>query len=224
MAHPATEWLFARLGRSPGVANEVTDEAFAIGITPAELTEALKANRVVNDHNKPASRSDRATVWSLPPAPEHGFRKGYDPRRFSHPEPVVATDLVRADAVLVVKRHSPKQRVEVAKDRLRRRAPRYVQYLDDLARKASEDAPACPTCGRGTPRSEEVRLRAVVAALDRSGVTPPRSDDGDGAPSGPVIVFPPGTAIAVLVQTPSAPPSVVESYGPRITRGDELGV
>ena len=233
MAHPATEWLFARLSRGPADSRDVISEATRVGITDEELDAARGANNVEETERKPIKKK-KYVEWSLPPAPLTGFRKGYDPKRrgnlLSPPVDIAPTpgnvpaapELVRADLVPPTKR-TPKEHVEVAKNRLRKRAPRYAQYLDDLARKASEDAAPCPTCGRGTPRSEEVRLRAIVAALDRGGVTPPRSNEDDASPSGPLLVFPPGTKIGIIVQTPEASPPVVGHGALRITRGDELG-
>jgi len=201
MTHPATEWLRARLGRGPSDSQAVIDAATGLRITPDELRAARVTLRVVEETR--GAPGEQYTMWSLPPG-----------------QPVVATVVppgaTRADLVTTKKR-TPKEAVEKAKNSLRRRAPRYAQYLDELSRKASEDAVPCPTCGRGTPRSEEVRLRAVVAALDRSGVVAPRGEGDDGVPAGPVIVFPPGTTIGVLVQTPPAPIKEL-----RLTRGDEL--
>lgn len=213
MEHPATEWLRARLSKGPSDAQDVADEAAVLEVTPEELLAARVALRVVQEGDK----------WCLPPP--SGTGKKYDPRRLvldSLVGPGVAGvskyEPVRADLV-PSKRATPKEAVEKAKNRLRKGAPRYAQYLDDLARKASEDAAPCPTCGRGTPRSEEVRLRAVLGALDRSGVVAPRGEGEDGTPSGPVIVFPPGTTIGVVVKTPEFTP--VNAL--RVTRGDELG-
>ena len=211
MIHPVREWLFAKLSRGPADSQEVTDVATGLGVTREELRAACAANRVVEEER--GAPGEQYRVWSLPPGYTLPIGAPLVKPPMKPPEPV------RAD-LIPSKKSCPKARVEHAKNRLRLRAPRYVQYLDDLARKASDDATPCPTCGRGTPRSEEVRLRAVVAALDRSGVVPPRGEGDDSVPSGPVIVFPPGTTIGVIVQTPGA---IAESRALRVTRGDELG-
>jgi len=223
VANPATEWLFARLERGSATPQDLLDEALPLGISKNDLRIARDACRVVEETRIPEAGGKKYVVWTLPPAIGNQFRPGYDPRRV-----VKSTALVKkapsgledapSTSLSDEKRRDPKRAVEVARDKIRRRAPRYAAYLDELARKASSDAEKCPTCGRGTPRSEDLRLRAVIAALDRGGVVAPKAEGTDGAPSGPVIVFPPGTKMAIIAET--GPSEVVDAV--RITRASDF--
>lgn len=56
----------------------------------------------------------------------------------------------------------------------------------------------CPTCKRSSLRDEELTLKAAKEVLDRAGVSAnPKGDLGTGG-SGSVLVFPPGTQMAIL--------------------------
>lgn len=190
---------------------------------------ARDACRVVEETRTPEAGGKKYVVWTLPPANGTKLRPGFDPRRH-----VASTALVKkapstleeppSTSLSAEKKRDPKRAVEVARDKLRRRQPRYAAYLDELARKASSDAEKCPTCGRGTPRSEDLRLRAILAAMDRGGVVAPKADSANEAPSGPVIVFPPGTKMAIIAesgpdQRPSASEVVADAM--RITRATD---
>lgn len=94
-------------------------------------------------------------------------------------------------------KRDPGQMVQIAQDRLRRRSLNMVRKLEELTELALKDGPVCPTCQRGMPRAEDVRLRAIMAALDRGGLSPQRTQDSPGGATGPVLVFPPGTRIAI---------------------------
>lgn len=143
------------------------------------------------------------TVWALPEAPLE-----------ARPEPrVVRADLVavpppKSDAGTAKKnagapkRRTPEEDVRLAQRLIKRRSPTAARYLRQMAEVASADAKPCPACGRGMPRDEELRLKAVNGLLDRAGLSASKAGSvGDDA-GGPLIVFPPGTRIAVLAQVP----------------------
>lgn len=126
---------------------------------------------------------------------------------------------------------SPRGTVKMAKERLQRASLTLTRRLEDLTEEAMKIGPACKTCGRGAPREEELRLKAIIAALDRAGVSAAASRDaglGD-VEAGPLLVFPPGTRIAVLAETPDghdgAPGAGLRATtdGVRLTRGDLYG-
>lgn len=153
-----------------------------------------------------------------------------EPRRASLPCPpgLPPRAATRPDALLPGPRPkgSPADAVERARDRLRRHALRLVKQLEELTGAVIADGGVrCPTCGRGTLRDEQLRLKAIVAALDRGGLAPGKTI-GEGPDAGPVLVFPPGTTMmvgvgpvvgeAVVGLAREAPREV------RVTRGDEL--
>lgn len=92
-------------------------------------------------------------------------------------------------------------KVEWARRRLKNLAPTAVRRLEEITEALVPDQGAkCPTCGRGSRRDEETRLRAILAVLDRGGVAPatarqPAADEDHG----PALIFPPGTRMAVMV-------------------------
>jgi len=47
-----------------------------------------------------------------------------------------------------------------------------VQQLIDLSEAVAKDAPPCPLCSRGMPRSESFQLTAITTILDRAGIGP----------------------------------------------------
>jgi hypothetical protein len=96
----------------------------------------------------------------------------------------------------------PSKAVQKAQDRLRRKAPRMARALEEMAEAVDGSGPRCPACGRGTKRDEAIRLKAVVAGLGIAGLGSPGVGRQNGAPSpelGAVLVFPPGTQMAVRV-------------------------
>jgi hypothetical protein len=98
---------------------------------------------------------------------------------------------------------SPAGTVKMARARLQRASLAMARRLEDMTEEAMRDAPPCPKCGRGLPRAEDIRLRAISTALDRAGVVPSRDAIDTSAESGPLLVFPPGTRIAVLAEPPT---------------------
>lgn len=122
----------------------------------------------------------------------------------------------------------PMRAVRLAQDRLRRKALKHARYLDELTepvRPASPSHPPCPACGCGMPRPEDIRLRAISAAGAAAGWATTKQGE-QGADSGPAIVLPPGTRIAIAAV---APPAVEQGVARepvrelRLTRGDEYG-
>lgn len=120
-------------------------------------------------------------------------------------------------------------RLNVARQRLRRIAFSQVLKLEELTEELIRlDGKKCPTCGRGTRRDEDLRLRAIVAALDRAGLGPSAKLEVEGEGGGPVLVFPPGTGMAIV----AAPVGRVEEgvgrpvvdEGVRVTRASEYVV
>lgn len=203
--NPCLAWLAARLAKQAAPAREVTDEALSLGITQAELDEAKTALRVKADLK--IVNGSAYSTWELPPRSSQ-YQPGYDPRRYVTPakeEPPAIVAPSRAQ------KPDPKQRVEAAKKRLQRHSLRNARYLEELTERAARDSEKCPTCKRGMPRAEETRLRAILAALDKAGVGNPKEAQ-DETDYGPAIVFPPGTRIAVMAETPqpTAPPLRVE--------------
>lgn len=81
-----------------------------------------------------------------------------------------------------------------------------VRRLEEMTELALNDGPKCPTCQRGLPRAEDIRLRATIAVLDRAGLAPQRGQEALGGASGPVLVFPPGTRIAIEAGDPRPEP------------------
>lgn len=212
--NPAIEWLSARLAQGPATPREVMDEAKVLGITPTELLDAKSRLKVTTEARTPAAGGKAYNVWVMPVRKANQFQPGDDPRRYVTPrkEEALAPTEKRAT-------RDPKLAVQKAKDRLARKSMRYVRGIEELTTRIDKDPTACPTCGRGTKRSEEVRLRALTAALDRAGVVAPRAGDhGDEAPTGPLIVFPAGTRIAILAE-----PSVNAQHEavPTLRRADE---
>jgi len=161
----------------------------------------------------PAAGGTPYAVWELGPelVQQHGFKKGYDPRRHNaKPLPAV----VPAEAVVVTKRPDPKARVEAARRRMQRHSVRAARVIEDLTESVVRDGAKCPTCGRGSRRAEDIRLRAAIALLDKAGVITPKIAEGEGQ-SGPVLVFPEGTRMAVLAQCEE--PAVLRAPSVRVT-------
>lgn len=118
----------------------------------------------------------------------------------------------------------PKTKSALAQEMIVRKAQRMVRDLFELTLEQRSDAPPCPTCRRGMPRSDETRLKAILALLDRA---LPKVMIGDGASQGPLIVFPAGTRIAVAAGPGSdrlAPVPDVETGLPPVeaVRADRL--
>lgn len=195
---PAAEWLAARLAQGPAAAQEVTDDALTLGITEAELFAARQELGVKVGARTPAAGGAPYKTWELPKAVPGQFKKGYDPNRF-HSKPLPA--VVPAAAVIVVKKADPKARVEAARRRAQRHAVRAVRVIEELTETVVRDGVKCPTCGRGSRRAEDIRLRAATTLLDKAGVVTPKDGLVEGS-TGPVLVFPEGTKMAVLAQAP----------------------
>lgn len=201
-------WLHNLLTKSTKTPLEVHDEALAIGITEEELKEAklkLQVVEVMTNGHK---------FLQLPKV--HGFQPGFDPRRHVPSKPdaqtssgstMTATGSIKASpgstSTAPRTKRTPDEAVDVAKRRLKRHSVRHVRFLEELAERASQDAAPCPTCKRGMPRQEEIRLRAVTEALNKAGIVAPK-EQGDGW-QGPVLVFPEGSRMAIGVETPRAP-------------------
>jgi len=80
------------------------------------------------------------------------FVKGYDPRR-KIPQ-------------------GPRSATLAAQRLLRESIYQKVQDLLELSNAVAKDAPPCPLCQRGMPRSDSFRLSAILAILDRAGLGP----------------------------------------------------
>lgn len=91
-----------------------------------------------------------------PPRPKHSqlvpFVKGYDPRRVPHPR-------------------GPTPTTTEAIRYLRSQAVKYIGEIEKLTQDAP-DAEPCALCGRGLPRGDDLKLRALVALVDRAGLNP----------------------------------------------------
>lgn len=189
-----------------------------------EKKEALKQQRLENLRKARDKRHPPKATPPEPPAPPPPpAPASLGPGPSSGPVP----GLTRGDDPKLTKlRTTVEDRVRTASNLIKRRAPTAARYLRDLADTASQDAPKCPACGRGTPRGEELRLKAILALLDRAGVVAPRGGPED-TERGPLIVFPPGTSIAVVAKPLELPAVdlVARRVEPevRLTRGDRLG-
>jgi hypothetical protein len=205
----------------------------AVFVIPAPEQDEAAARRARNLATLAAARAKRHPPKPTPPPPPDPpvvpevVAPGPVPGPVPGPSSGPVLGLTRGDDARLDK---PKRKVEdlvkTAANLIKRRSPTAARYLRDLADTAAKDAPACPACGRGTPRGEELRLKAVLAILDRAGVVAPRGGV-DLPDSGPLIIFPPGTSIAVVAKPPEMPavdliaqPAVP---GVRLTRGDRLG-
>jgi hypothetical protein len=210
-------WLRNRLQGKQIPPREVTDDALAKGYELSALLQARKELSITATVDEKGT-----TVWKLPDAPlearpeprvvradefaaeDAGAKKrGLVPKR-----PETATFSASSSLSSpkrnagAAKRRTPEEDVRLAQKLIKRRAPTAARYLRQMAEVASADAKPCPACGRGMPRDEELRLKAVNGLLDRAGLSAAKAGTvGDDA-GGPLIVFPPGTRIAVLAQVP----------------------
>lgn len=101
-------------------------------------------------------------------------------------------------------RSKPQEEVRKARERAQRLSLTMVRRLENLTDDVVMKGPKCPTCHRGTLREENLRLKAILGMLTLAAVAgKPGSGDEDEAERGPVLVFPPGSRIAVAV-TPAA--------------------
>lgn len=129
-------------------------------------------------------------------------------------------------AIGVPSKRDPRRVVQEAQERLQRRSLTMVRRLEEMTELALNDGPKCPTCQRGLPRAEDIRLRATIAVLDRAGLAPQRGQEALSAAGGPVLVFPPGTRIAIDSGDPRPEPIDLGTArrvdpGPVLRRGDE---
>lgn len=120
----------------------------------------------------------------------------------------------------------PKEAVRQALTIAQQRAPQLVRRLLRLTEAIDREAAPCLTCGRGSKREDELLLKAIQAALGIGGLAPGKAQPGTDGGGGPVLVFPPGTKMAVLAGVADAGPAtmadVVDGDAVRITRADEL--
>lgn len=86
-----------------------------------------------------------------PGVPAHAFKPGHDPRRN-------------------VSGSGPRASTLAARAELEARAKEFVDGLIALT-KDDVNAEPCALCGRGKPRADEVKIKAIVAALDRAGIS-----------------------------------------------------
>lgn len=213
--NPAVEWLHNRLERASATPQEVQDEASTLGITESELASAIQTLKVTEEWRRPESGGDLYAILTLSPQSRDALSKAIRLRPASE---VVTTP----PPPPIKQKKDPKTAVQKAKARLQRHAPRTARYLDALTQRVmDEDGVKCPTCGRGTLRSEELRLKAILASLDRAGVTAPRGAGEDPGDPGAAIVFPPGTRIAIMADTPPSG-GVPEGRAIHMTRADQL--
>lgn len=89
---------------------------------------------------------------------------------------------------------------KVANEILLSKARAMVRKLIELTEE--DTGGKCDKCGR-SPRSDDVRLKAVLAVLDRAGVGS-KAQVTDS--TGPLIIFPQGTKLAIAAQTPPTGP------------------
>jgi len=184
MEDPIRDWLAARLRRASAPPEDIQKESLALGITFKEL-DAARSELCVELQNG---------LWVLPGASK--LRQS------------------STLAQVVPRKPDPKDRVRRAKERLANHSVRHVRYLEELAEYAARDPQKCPTCGRGTPRAESIRLQAILAALGMAGVPPGKNDLPGEEQQAPALVFPPGTRIAVLAETPPSGAPGVSRPGP----------
>ena len=187
----AVSWLLAFLqshGRE--ARKKILSQAKLEDVHSAALGRAAKELGIVEIQETPASDP----IWSLPEKEKEPAPQGY---------PTLSGKGVAAPRNATLQEEKTLRRApttSLAKELLRRKAYHKVRALDEMTERDIRGGEPCPTCKRGMPRSEDVRLRAVTAFLDRAGVAAPRGAEEDGE-RGPLIVFPPGTKIAVLAQT-----------------------
>jgi len=91
------------------------------------------------------------------------FVKGHDPRR-------------------VIPR-GPRSATLAAQRLLQENIYQKVQDLLELSNAVAKDAPPCPLCQRGMPRSDSFRLNAIIAILDRAGLGPTAKLEVSQAPN-----------------------------------------
>lgn len=124
----------------------------------------------------------------------------------------------------------PKEAVRIALLQVQQRAPTLVRRLLRLTEVIDRDAKACLTCGRGGKREDELLLKALQAALGIVGLAGgSKAGVVDMGGNGPMLVFPPGTKMAVMAEVASPGPAsmaeVVDAVSAvRVTRGDGADV
>lgn len=231
-------WLRTLLSGSSHVLRSVLDQARQVGHSESAVRAAAKLLPITVTRGKQGLVS-----WSLPPAvapaplptPGHfelgamGLTRADNVPRPAIPAPVREARVARADRpkLSVADRNKKaEERVAASLRMLKSRTPNLTRALIGLTEVALTDGPACPMCGRGQLRDEELRLRATIAALDRGGVSVAQKNSGDVGPSGPVLEFPPGTQLAIIASAPREDGEVGVSRAidvtPHVTRADRV--
>jgi hypothetical protein len=200
---PVEAWLQDRLKGISASARAITGEAIKAGYTLADVLIGKKALQIQSQ-----PMGNKGTVlWFLP---------GFNP-----PKPAASEVTVKRTP------RTPEESTRLAHNLIKRAAPTAARTVRELVQRSSKDAEACPACGRGMPREEELRLKAATTLLDRSGLSPARAPSADDGSTGPLIIFPPGTQIAILARTPGPEdgPGVSrpEIHDLKVTRGDRVG-
>jgi hypothetical protein len=113
-----------------------------------------------------------------------------------------STDVDETPTGVPSRTRDPRRTVQEAQARLQRRSLTMVRRLEEMTELALNDGPKCPTCQRGLPRAEDIRLRATLAVLDRAGLAPQRGQEALSGATGPVLVFPPGSSVSIAVGEP----------------------
>ena len=62
--------------------------------------------------------------------------------------------------------------MRIARELLREKAAELVRAGLEMCNEVRADTPACTFCGRGIPRPEEFRFRAIQAMLEKAGIGP----------------------------------------------------
>ena len=194
----AEEWLAARLKAGGAPPQAVTNEALSHGFT---LADVLLAKKALGLQSTRGPNSD--TLWSLPAT-------------------VVEAPIVAPVTKVIPKTQGkPEESVLEAHNIIKRATPAAASAVVDLVARASEDAPACPACGRGMPRAEELRLKAATVVLDRGGLSPAKAPSDMGE-TGPMIILPPGTRLGIAVMPPEQDRRPDGAIDIKVTRGDHV--
>lgn len=175
---PVEEWLKARLSSGPAPSEAVVAEARSAGFSIGDLMigkRSLSLESVRGAFGK--------VMWALPGS-----------------APAVTRPVAAVTTVKKPKRR-PEDYTQKASDMARRAAPRAIRAMSRMLDPVRDDGPPCPSCGRGMPRPEDLILKAATAVADRGGVGPAKGV-GDMTDTGPMIVLPPGTRLAVAVEVP----------------------
>lgn len=193
--------MAARLKAGSAAARDISNAAMSQGFTLADVLLAKKALGVQSS----TSPSGDA-VWTLPGVT---------------PATVTGTPIDAPVTKVTKPKTKPEDAVLKAHNIIKRATPTAARAVRDLVARASDDAVACPACGRGMPRAEELRLKAATVVLDRAGLSPAKAPSELGE-TGPMIILPPGTRLGIAVLPPERPMLEDRVIDIKVTRADHM--